>query len=49
MPKDEIGKGDRVYVVTNRIPVAPGFEAEFEERFRKRAHLIDRSPGFGEA
>lgn len=33
-------------VVTNRIPVAPGHETDFEERFRKRAHLIDRSPGF---
>jgi heme-degrading monooxygenase HmoA len=33
-------------VVTNRIPVADGFEAEFEERFRNRAHLIDQSPGF---
>lgn len=35
-----------MFVVTNRIPVAPGFEREFEERFEKRAHLIDRSPGF---
>jgi heme-degrading monooxygenase HmoA len=35
-----------VIVVTNRIPVAAGHEADFEERFRKRAHLIDRSPGF---
>lgn len=35
-----------VFVVTNRIPVAPGREAEFEDRFRHRAHLIDRSPGF---
>ena len=33
-------------VVTNRIPVAAGHEIDFEERFRKRAHLIDRSPGF---
>lgn len=33
-------------VVTNRIPVAAGHEAAFEERFRNRAHLIDRSPGF---
>ncbi|MFQ5665437.1 MAG: antibiotic biosynthesis monooxygenase family protein [Candidatus Binatia bacterium] len=33
-------------VVTNRIPVAPGQEAAFEDRFRHRAHLIDRSPGF---
>jgi heme-degrading monooxygenase HmoA len=35
-----------VFVITNRIPVAPGHEAEFEDRFRHRAHLIDRSPGF---
>ena len=33
-------------VVTNRIPVAKAHEADFEERFRKRAHLIDQSPGF---
>lgn len=33
-------------VVMNRIPVASGFEAEFEERFRNRAGLIDREPGF---
>jgi len=33
-------------VVTNRIPVAAGWEEKFEERFRKRAHLVDRSPGF---
>ena len=35
-----------MFVVTNRIPVSEGFEADFEDRFRKRAHLIDRSPGF---
>lgn len=35
-----------MFVVTNRIPVASGNEAEFEDRFRNRAHLIDRSPGF---
>jgi heme-degrading monooxygenase HmoA len=33
-------------IVTNRIPVSPGYEEEFEERFRNRAHLIDKSPGF---
>ena len=33
-------------VVTNRIPVAEGHEIDFEERFKKRAHLVDRSPGF---
>jgi heme-degrading monooxygenase HmoA len=35
-----------VFVVTNRIPVAAGYEADFENRFRHRAHLIDQSPGF---
>jgi heme oxygenase (mycobilin-producing) len=33
-------------VVTNRIPLAPGHEAAFEERFRQRAGLIDKEPGF---
>ncbi len=35
-----------MFVVTNRIPVSEGHEADFEERFKKRAHLIDQSPGF---
>jgi len=35
-----------VFAVTNRIPVAEGHEAAFEDRFRNRAHLIDQSPGF---
>ncbi len=35
-----------MFVVTNRIPVAAGHEADFENRFRHRAHLIDQSPGF---
>lgn len=33
-------------VVTNRIPVAEGYEETFEDRFRRRAHLVDRAPGF---
>ena len=33
-------------VVTNRIPVAPGWEEKFEDRFKRRAHLVDQSPGF---
>lgn len=33
-------------VVTNRIPVAEGYEIDFEDRFRKRVHLVDRAPGF---
>jgi len=41
-----VPEGSSVIVVTNRIPVALGHEAAFEERFRDRAHLVDRSPGF---
>lgn len=33
-------------VVTNRIPVAAGHEIDFEDRFRRRVHLVDRAPGF---
>ncbi len=33
-------------VVSNRIPVAAGQEAAFEERFRDRAGLVERHPGF---
>jgi len=33
-------------VVTNRIPVAVGHEIDFEDRFKKRVHLVDRAPGF---
>ncbi len=33
-------------VVTNRIPVSAGHEIDFEDRFRKRVHLVDQSPGF---
>jgi heme oxygenase (mycobilin-producing) len=32
--------------VTNRIPVAQGHEIDFEDRFKRRAHLVDRAPGF---
>ena len=35
-----------MFVITNRIPVAEGHETDFEDRFRNRAHLIDKSPGF---
>jgi heme-degrading monooxygenase HmoA len=34
---------DIVIVVTNRIPVAKAHEADFEDRFRKRAHLVDQA------
>jgi heme oxygenase (mycobilin-producing) len=33
-------------VVTNRIPVAKGHEIDFEDRFRRRAHLVDQCSGF---
>ena len=33
-------------LVPNRIPVSEGFEIDFEDRFRKRVHLVDQSPGF---
>jgi len=33
-------------VVTNRIPVAEGYEIDFEDRFKNRAHLVDKEPGF---
>ena len=33
-------------VVTNRIPVSAGHEIDFEDRFRKRVHLVDSHPGF---
>ena len=33
-------------VVTNRIPVAKGHEIDFEDRFKRRAHLVDQAPGF---
>ena len=34
------------YIVANRIPVARGYEAMFEERFKNRAGQIDKQPGF---
>jgi heme-degrading monooxygenase HmoA len=36
----------QMFVVTNRIPVAKGREADFEERFRQRAGLVEGCPGF---
>ena len=35
-----------MFVVTNRIPVAQGHEIDFEDRFKKRVHLVDQAPGF---
>jgi len=37
---------DTMIVVTNRIPVASGYEIDFEDRFRNRVHLVDQAPGF---
>ncbi|WP_048308220.1 antibiotic biosynthesis monooxygenase [Halomonas sp. PR-M31] len=34
------------FVVNNRIFVNPGFEDEFETRFKARAGQIDSQPGF---
>ena len=34
-----------MYVVTNRVPVAPQWRAKFEERFRQRAGQVDKQPG----
>ncbi|MCC6441897.1 MAG: antibiotic biosynthesis monooxygenase [Armatimonadetes bacterium] len=33
-------------VVANRIPVAIGFEQEFEERFTRRTVRLQENPGF---
>ena len=35
-----------MYVVANRVPVAQGWEEDFEARFRRRAGQIDKQPGF---
>lgn len=35
-----------MFIVANRVPVAAGWEAEFEERFRNRAGQIDKQGGF---
>ena len=35
-----------MYVVANRVPVAPAWAARFEERFRRRAGEIDKQVGF---
>src|SRR5260370_24466134 len=33
-------------VVTNRIPVAEAYKIDFEDRFKRRVHLVDQAPGF---
>ena len=40
------GASSSVVVVTNCLSVAEGKEIDFEDRFRRRAHLVDRAPGF---
>ncbi|RCX32018.1 antibiotic biosynthesis monooxygenase family protein [Thioalbus denitrificans] len=35
-----------MYIVTNRVPVAEGWEEAFEERFRQRAGQVEKQPGF---
>lgn len=35
-----------MYIVMNRVMVNTGWEAEFEERFKRRKGQIDKEPGF---
>jgi len=35
-----------MFVISNRIPVAPDWQDTFEERFQNRAGKIDKQPGF---
>lgn len=35
-----------MYIVANRVPVAPGWEDTFEERFRNRAGQVEQQAGF---
>jgi len=35
-----------MFIVANRVPVASGWEENFEERFRQHAGQIDKQPGF---
>lgn len=35
-----------MYLVTNRVPVAPDWRQQFEQRFQQRAGQIDKQPGF---
>ena len=34
------------HIVANRVPVAPGWEEAFEQRFRQRAGQVESQPGF---
>jgi len=42
----EAGVTGALFVVSNRVPVAPDWREEFEARFRRRAGQIDKQPGF---
>lgn len=33
-------------VAANRVPVAKGYEREFEKRFEQRLGAVDKTPGF---
>lgn len=35
-----------MFIVANRVPVASGWEAEFEARFRMRIGQVEKNPGF---
>jgi len=35
-----------MYIVMNRVMLKSGWEAEFEDRFKKRKGQIDKEPGF---
>lgn len=35
-----------MFVVANRVYIAPGWEERFEQRFRDRAGQIENNPGF---
>ena len=35
-----------VVIVTNRLSVNEAYSIDFEDRFKKRVHLVDQSPGF---
>lgn len=35
-----------MFLVTNRVPVAPGWEERFEQRFLDRLGQVEKTPGF---
>lgn len=42
----QTGAGTTMIVVANRLPVAKGYEKEFEKRFEHRIGAVDQMPGF---